>query len=246
MIYNGQDCFTFDGFDFTGLLLLEEINRPLMPPVEASTIATRDGTVTSDVKLGPATIGTVVRLMDFEKAPDHFKNLAEMRRRAAGRLFRRQPCKLILPDEPDLYLNAYVKDTSELTNLNKTKQTTLNWYCDDPLGYGPLNTETSTGGEIELLVAGTWYVSPIIAIDASGPVVIRYDDREFEVTQSVTGDLFIDSRNPNYEPTGHAVFDGELNNVAYNIHNDWPLLAPGTHTFECERPFVIEWRDTWL
>lgn len=246
MIYNGQDSFTYDGYDFTGLLLLEEINRPIMPPVESTTIATRDGTVTSDVKLGAITINTVVRLMDFNPAPDHFKNLAAMRRQAAGLLFRRTPCRLILPDEPDLYWMGYVKDSSELTNLSKTRQATLNWYCDDPLGYGPLSTEISSGGSVELLVAGTWYVSPIIAIDADGPVTIKFDDEDFEITQSVTGDLFIDARNPNYEPTGHSVFDGNLNAVSYNIYNNWPLLGPGIHTVECDRPFVVEWRDRWL
>lgn len=239
----------YDGFDFRPFLRVEDINRPLISEIstQTETYAGREGSVFGSSSRAEKIIEVTVRLIrpynDTFSLNDGFE---KARRQLAGRLYRTEPCKLWLHDAPDVYEMAIMSGQSEIEKLVYTRVSTLTFLCPSPSSYGVLRTENSTGGKVICRVDGNDVTEPLVAVSSTGPFTVKFDGADFEVTQSVTGEVFIDARRYDDEPTGHRVFTSDMQTVAYSIYSDFPVWTPGVHTVECSRPFAVSWRERWL
>lgn len=247
MLYDGYDSFTYDGYDTTPLLILTDIRRYLLPPIQLDTEEFgSDGALLLDSRFEPSTIETDILLLDEEgdKATSRM-HTARVRRQLSALLYRRETKPLILPDEPDVHYMALLSGQSTIDTLFYGKEATLEWTCPDPVAYGRSHKRISNGGIESILIDGTYPTNPIIEVSAQGPFQMLFDDQVFEVTGSVNGTVVIDTRDPRFFKGGRRVYAGN-SLVAHSAFSDFPKLAPGIHEIGCQRPFTVNWEDRWL
>lgn len=232
----------FDGYDFSGLLTVEAIRRPFIPPLSANVedVSGRDGGVLRSLVLGPLPIEVDVRLFAARPgAKEQMVKIEDLRRKATSRLLRREPCKLILHDAPDVYHMAILSDVTDLERFAYTGATTLYFTCPDPVGFGRTHTKKSSGGTIKCNVGGTYPTAPIVEVEnADASTTVQFDGVDFVVDGYTPGPLVIDAE------VHEARQGGTLAKV--RITDDYPLWHPGVHTVTCSLPFQVRWCTRWL
>ncbi|HIW77045.1 MULTISPECIES: distal tail protein Dit [Gordonibacter] len=235
---------TYDGYDLSSLLMVENVIRPLVPPMEVTTAEVgSDGAPVKRARLLPMTVRVLAHLVSDEKTEkDQIRQLEDMRRKVAYRLYRKEPCRLVLPDAPDVFLMAVLADESELERLGYTRGTEISFRCADPVAYGSERfKEAKSGGIIRCNVGGTYTTMPTVAVLAeSAEVTVKFDGVEFSTLGNFSSadPLIIDA-------LAHVASKGQIV-VPVSIMSDWPEWEPGVHTIECSHPFAVSWRERWL
>lgn len=230
----------YDGFDFEPYLTVESVHRAILPPVSTtSSSGAGDGSALRDVRLGELQIDVDVRL---NRPADDCSGLdsafADVRRAVSRRLFKREPCPLVLYDEPDVEYMAVLTGTTDLDSFVWTKTATLTFLCPSPVALGKENMRSSDGGSLGVAVGGTYPALPAIRVLADGPFAVDIDGEEFTVLGNASGYTVIDSSDRT------VTCDGKY--VQHSIYSDFPELEPGPHTVSCPLPFDVWWRDAWL
>lgn len=230
----------YDGFDFRSLLKVESVRRPLMAPVMLNTKDTpgRDGDVIQGMTFEPKTIEVDIRMIaGVHGLPNQKFGIKDLRRKLSGRLFKREPCKLVLPDEPDIYEMAILDGTTDLEAFCYSRFATLTWHCE-PASYGKTRTKSSNGGTVSTYVNGTYKTAPVVIVKAAGAFTIDFDGHEFEVIENVNGNVIINGED-------HEITcDG--NRVEISLFADFPTWEPGIHKVTCDRPYTVKFRERWL
>jgi predicted phage tail component-like protein len=234
----------YDGFDLSGILHIEAIRRSLLPPFEneSTELSGRDGSVHLNTRLGTGTVEVDVRLICPATARDEQQaQLVHTTRLLAEKLYKTEPCSLVLPDMPDVYHMALLDGSTELERISYSQKTTLSFICFDPVGYGTTRELTCDGGELYLNVAGNYETAPIVEIESvSGPITVTFDDEDFTTLNAVNaGDLLV------LDAESHTCMQGE-SGVYYNILSDFPVWMPGVHTISCEMPYTVRWTERWM
>lgn len=236
----------FDGYDMGSLLTVEDITRPLMPQVSADIdeVPARDGGMVRSVSLGVREIEVRVRMFaPFVGYRDQAGGLERLRREIAGRLWRTEPKKLVLHDAPDLYDMALLTDFGQLERLSHTQSTTLTFTCTEGASFGRTRRKRIRGSGV-IDVGGTYCTAPIITVstpDATTAVI--WDGRTTRVEGQHPGE-------------GPFVFDGtedgcctrEGQYVPVDVHDDFPVFAPGHHVVQVPEgaEALVEWTERWL
>lgn len=227
----------FDGYDFSHLLKVEEIRRPLMPPVSNDTVSVNgDGVRTASVKLEAGEIEVEVRIIERSKA-----DYEKARREIGGRLFGRTPRKLVLHDAPDIYNMAYVKDSTDVDKLLNTGGVTLRFHCDDPVSYGMEQSRVCEGGTVWCNVGGNYKTAPVIVVTTDKSDAVVYSDGvPMAALGTLTGEQPL-----TFDCVTHEVTKGDAV-VKMSILDDYAEWEPGTHAVACDLPFEVRWVERWL
>ena len=227
----------FGGYDFSHLLVVEEIDRPLMPRIKNDTADVNgDGERTTSVKLEAGEIRVKVRIIESSK-----RGYEEARREIGGRLFGRTARKLVLHDAPDLYNMAYVVDDTDVDKLLNTGGVTLRFHCDDPVSFGTEQHRVCDGGTVWCNVGGNHVTAPIVEVTTDGSEAVVYcDGAPMTAIGSVSGDYPL-----TFDCAARKVTKGDAA-VKMSIFDDYAEWEPGTHSVECELPFTVRWVERWL
>jgi len=199
----------YDGFDFNPYLHISNINRPLLPPQDImdKTIIGRHGAYFLAKRHEPITISVEVFFHE-----DLELTFREKTRLIAGNLNKQEPKRLIFDDEPNVYIEGIIRDSTEINNLVKSGETTLNFWCPEPYYYeieDEVFTFSGTGGYDFTREKGNVESFPRIEIDGTnsiGEIIIETDDT------SITFD-------GNLESGETLVFDSKLI-TAYIVQRD--------------------------
>lgn len=229
----------FDGYDFRPLAAVEQVRRPLLPPVSVSSSdgTGRDGAEFKQATLGPMDIEVDIRLI----APGRGR-FEQLRRALAPLLLKREPRKLVLPDAPDVYYMAALTGDTGIDRFVHTGGVTLTFHCDDPVAYGADRSRTvEGGGEATFAVGGTYRTAPIIEVDTAGSAAaVTVDGKPMRALGNVT------SAHPLvFDCERHATTKGGAT-VKLDVMDDYASWEPGAHTVSCESPYTVRWRERWL
>ena len=234
----------YDGYDFGHILRIDGIHRPVMPDVDVkSDDLSGDGARLGGVRLEAAEIEVDVRLYrPFEEVGTR-EGFERARRLLQRRLLRRSPCKLVLPDAPDMYNLAVLEGSTELERIAWNGTGTLSFYCADPRGYGAVRRRSSQGGTsaLRVNVGGSYPTAPIIKVTAgTANLTVMNDGATMRVLgdEMVTEPVVIDNLQ-------HACTVGD-DTVMLDALDDYAEWSPGVHTLQCDYPFEVEWREMWL
>lgn len=236
--------FSYDGFDLSGLLHVESVDRPLLPQVsvDSSDYAGRDGERFESSRLGALEVTVKVRVIVPERDRDlRGLGLAGIRRLLASRLRRPEPRPLVLPDEPDVALMAVLSGDTSLERLSWSRSTELTFWAPDPRALGRRVVRTSSGGAVACAVGGSARTGPTIEVTCpAGDVTLQVDGAPLRLLGVPEG-------------TGPVVVDGESMSctrdgawVKVNLADDLPMWEPGRHSVECDSPFVVSWVERWF
>lgn len=222
----------YDGFDFSPYLDISDIGRPLLPPQEvlSKTIIGKDGAYFLDKRHEPIEIPVEVSFHE-----DLDMTYREKTRFIAGQLNKREPKRLIFDDEPNVYIEGIIMDTTEIENLIKAGETTLNFYCPDPYYYeveDEVFTYNSPGAYDFTRVKGNTESYPILEIEGGNSVgEITIDTDNTKITfdgKLASGEILVlDSK----LITAYIIqADGTKRSANNDIDTmDFPLLVVGAN-----------------
>ena len=229
----------FDGYDFRPLVAVEQVRRPLLPPVSVSSSggSGRDGAEFKQATLDPMDIEVDIRLIAPGKG-----RFERLRRALAPLLLKREPSKLVLPDAPDVYHMAVLSGDTDIDRFVHTGGVTLTFRCDDPVAYGAEKSRTAEGGgEAVLVVGGTYRTAPVIEVDTTGSAAtVTVDGKPMRALGNVSSahPLVFDCEKHSTTKGGAA--------VKLDVMDDYAAWEPGAHTVSCESPYSVRWRERWL
>lgn len=232
----------YDGFDFSKLLRVESIDRPLMPrvDVDSESIDGADGERVNSVTLKAMTVDVKVRLVRPFEDMGRRQGLEGMRRLLSGRLLRREPRKLTLDDAPDTYLMAVLSGDTDLDRIVTTHTATLSWYCADPVSYGREGRRSATG-RARVNVGGSYPTAPVVSVDVPGSTyTVTVDGKTMRALGTTEGDAPLV-----FDCAAHLVSKGGTP-VKLDVRDDFATWEPGIHVVECADPFTVTWRERWL
>lgn len=239
MIKPGQ--LIFDGYNFAHLFKVEDIDRPHMAEIDARVEEYDgiDGAVFFGVTQKPKYIDITVREIEpFRETMGIDAGFEYNRRLIDAHLFKKEPCKLILPDAPDLYEMAILYGKTEIDKQVYSRVSVLTFMCTSPASYGKVRHKRLTTGLVSMKVDGTYETAPVVKVEAAGPFTIYFDGKPFEVLGEVKGVVTIDG-------PSHLVTDESNFTVPYDNYADIPEWDPGKHTVYCDRPFTVKWQERW-
>ncbi|ATO38762.1 distal tail protein Dit [Geobacillus thermodenitrificans] len=218
---------TYDGFDLSPYLLVRDIGRPLMPPQEITSmsIAGRHGAYFLEKRHQSVVIP--VEVVIFEHLDMSY---FELKRFLAGKLNKSEPKPLIFDDEPDKYINAIIQDQTEIDDLIRAGQGTLNFFCPDPFYYAIEDEVFEFSGAGVYVInrqKGNEYSEPLIEIQGTcsgGSIGVRtpFTSVRFSGTLQQGETLVLDS-----QLVTSYIVDGYGNKRSANQHldsMDFPFL----------------------
>ena len=232
----------YDGFDFGYHIIIDKIHRPMLPSVDVQAEdLSGDGARITGVRLEASEIEVDIRLYrPFDEIGA--RGFEESRRLLASRLLRRKPCKLTLPDAPDIYHMAILSGDTDLERIAWCGTGTLTFYCPDPVGYSAnVRHVYSATGDVVCNVGGNYPCLPTFKVTSnSSTVTLTVDGKPLRCLGDATGNdpVVIDT-------SLHCVTKGD-DVCMLDCTDDYPEWAPGLHTVECDYPLIIEWQERWL
>jgi len=222
----------YDGFDLSPYLDISDIGRPLLPPQEviSKTIIGKDGAYFLDKRHEPIEIPVEVSFHE-----DLDMTYREKTRFIAGQLNKKEPKWLIFDDEPNVYIEGIVRDSTDIENLIKAGEATLNFYCPDPYYYeieDEVFTYNSPGGYDFTRVKGNTESYPILEIKGVnyfGNIIIETDNTKITFNGNlISGEILVfDSK----LITAYIVqTDGTKRSANNDIDTmDFPILVVGAN-----------------
>ena len=168
----------FNGYDFKNDLVVEYIDRTLLPPISNTTykIPGKPGALLTSSDTGVGTISVKVRMFE----PTRILTQALIRK-VAGKLYYDTPKRLELRDEPDKYNMAILGGDTDLEKFLHTGGTDLKFQLLDPYAYS--KQETTVALNTEFTNPGTAAGYGIISFKASAgsSVIIKSGLKELKV-----------------------------------------------------------------
>ena len=122
----------FNGFDFTDLLVVEYIDRSLMPSIsiEGTNIPGKHGVRFKELVMSPTEITVKCRIIGTSRIETQ-----QRIRTIAGKLYTETPARLELRDEPDKYNMAILTGSSDVEKWFATGYMVLTFECADIYAY---------------------------------------------------------------------------------------------------------------
>lgn len=222
---------TYNGKSFLDVVKVLDIRRSILPPQTLSTksIEGRDGSIF--YRKSSDSLEIEIDLIIVGDSPE---NLRANIRQFATIIDAPEPKPLILPDEPDKYINAIISGDTGLETLYRAGQGTITMFAPDPYFYAINddifeNTET---GRYSFSRKGNTVSFPDIEIEGSnlnGEITVETDFSEmtFDGELNVGETLVLDSE----LLTAKVVeTDGNVRSaIPYLDKLDFPVLQPGTN-----------------
>lgn len=231
----------YDGYDLSRFLHIESApRRPLLADNEISQVSFsgRDGSDFESSHLSSFEIEIDVRLISEDVSKDgRHRELKDLRREIAGLLYRKKPCPLVIPTEPDVYYMAMIDGSTDLNTLSYTASTTLIFRVFESAGYGKKHKKSSEGGQLNFVVNGNYPTIPEITVKAKEPFVMDIDGSVFMVLGTPSGSCKI---------SGNKIYDASGSLIRFSLLCKAPKFDPGRHSVSCEHPFEVEWQERWL
>lgn len=233
----------YDGYDFSRVLKVEYVHRPLMPGVSTeSQGSSGTGESFGGASLDPETIDVDVRLIAGFRDPDGRKiGFERLRESVAGKLWKGKLCKLVLDDAPHLWNWAVVQGNTDLERFLHTGGTTITWYFPDPVWHGVERRLSSAGGTVWCNVVGNHATAPVVEVETQGSAAtVLFDGATFRAEGNVSSadPLTIDA-------VEKDCYKGD-SYVKVNIFDSYPAWEPGMHKVECDLPFTVRWDERWM
>ncbi len=147
-MYTGKKL-VFNGFDFSAVLAVEDVRRPLLPTIANNfrLVPGRRGA------LHKTNLGTMIIEVDIRMITDSEVGLLGFMREMAGKLFVTEPAKLIT-DETGRWDMALLDGDTEVERFFEIGGATLKFSCPSGCSYGPGKNETLVGTN-NIVVDGT-------------------------------------------------------------------------------------------
>lgn len=122
----------FNGFDFTDLLVVEYIDRSLMPSIsiEGTNMPGKHGVRFKELVMSPTEITVKCRIIGTSRIETQ-----QRIRTIAGKLYTETPARLELRDEPDKYNMAILSGSSDVEKWFATGYMVLTFECTDIYAY---------------------------------------------------------------------------------------------------------------
>lgn len=236
MIRPGE--MSFDGYNFRDLIVIEDVDRPEMAPVDVSydEFDGVDGCVFGSARAQPREITVTYRMeRPFEEMGLN-AGFERARRLLAGRLYKDKPAPLVLYDAPDLVDMAIVTGRTDIEKNVYVRRGEITFLCVEAASRGRERVKRGTG-EVRMRVDGTYPTFPVVKVEADGPFSVFYDGYEVKVEDSAHGTVTIDSEAKSVTKDGEA--------VRYSMYCDIPEWEPGRHSVRCDHPFEVRWVERW-
>ena len=169
----------FNGYDLSGLLVVEEIRRQLVPTVDNVLVRRpgRDGAEHVRTTYGTRLTEVDIRLIERDRDA-----LQQAIRSLAGRLYTRGPARLDLHDDPDKYEMAVLDGAVDVDKLLYTGGATLVFVSPEPASYS---------NHVQTVEIGPGYIRNVGTYPATGVITVTLDEpvASLRVTQLETGDM---------------------------------------------------------
>ena len=124
--------FTYNGIDFTNLVKVQDVRRPILAPQRLSTVSIEGRHGSFFYKKTSESLNIEVALTLVASSPT---DLRAKVRDIAEKLDAEEPQRLIIHDEPDKYVNAIIADESALETIFRIGQGTVTFFAPDPFWY---------------------------------------------------------------------------------------------------------------
>ena len=222
-------------------LLRANPERSIAPEQTHNTADVQDGEIHLRTQLEPFDISVFLQLRTRKKHPS---DLAELRRKLRGIFYSKEPKKLILPDDPDVYYMASVSDASELSNLWNTGSCTITFHVYDPKAYGRHLTHSLVAGLNEIHNEATAETYPVFNIRSTGGKVKvehvtsgKYVELDATAASGSTVVINMDDEQATIN----------TNRSAVTLASDFFPLEPGSNQIRVTNGSgTIEWSERWL
>lgn len=228
--------FTFNGTDFSTLLKVSDIRRPVLGPQALTTmkIPGMNGEIFVRKQTDAYTVEIDVTLIE-----NTLTDITTKKRTIAEKLFTDDVAQLIIYDELDVYYNAILSVETNLSQLFTFGKVTLKFYVPDPYRYLVSNTgdvyTLTTTGVTNFTRIGNTDSYPTIEITgvsgAAGNYTIASDNNQMTFTGILNAGetLIIDSG----ELTAYILkTDGTQVSAIRNLDNlDFLILTKGANSF---------------
>ena len=124
--------FTYNGIDFSQLVKVQDVRRPILAPQKLSTVSIegRHGSYFYRKVSDSVTIE-----IDIAVVADSPNELRTKIRDLAEKLDAEEPKPLIIHDEPDKYINVIISDNTDLEGLYYFGKATIKFFAPDPFWY---------------------------------------------------------------------------------------------------------------
>mgnify|MGYP003044787410 FL=1 len=238
---NQSDRVIFNGHDLSSLVYCK-INRPLMPPVEASfeAVPGRHGEVFKRSLLKGYDLPVEIWLRS-----EHRRDVAEIRHQLAAMLWTDEPSPLRLPDDPTRYLMAVVSGDTDLGEItDDCPQATVTFHVGDPVYYGQKRRVEVSAGNAFVNAGGTWPSS--IRVTAKPGAVAKW-----RITNADTGEFVALEGSFSSSTTIGVDMGAERatinnQNAPVTIDSDFFEISGRTHLVVSSGTAVLEWVVRWL
>jgi predicted phage tail component-like protein len=236
----------FEQFIYNGVNLNQYVRanptRTLAPNMTHQTAQLIDREMHLRTNLDPLSIPVKIELRTRTKDP---RGLAKLRRMLRGVFYSKEPKKLVLPDDPEIYYMASVEDASELDNLWNTGSCTITFKAFDPVAYGESRYKTLTSGLNTVEIEGTYETYPVFTLKATGNNV--------KVENVDTGEYVQVSATTSSGATVTIDMDGEgttrvnTNLSAVVLGSIYFPLQPGTNQVRLTNATgTVDWIERWV
>lgn len=178
--------FRFNGMDFSNLLTVEEVKRPLASP-------TRNNVINNDFSNGSIFIGSkrepLYITVRFSYQQD---NLSAIRRVLGGMLVGEELGELVFSDEPDLYYLAKIDGEADLDESYQFARGEITFFIPDGLAHdrNPVEVSALSPETLILKNKGTDYAYPVFDFYLKSKtymVALISNERTYQYGQSLEG-----------------------------------------------------------
>lgn len=230
---------SFGGVNLSQYLTGITIERSLLPDVELSRveIPASDG----DVVAGRRLKAMEIRLNATLKGRTA-DEVAGYRHSLAAALNRDGAAALVLPDEPSVSYDAWVRDSTALDRGYAHPNVTITFHVPDATGYGSSKTATIGTSNTSVTRGGNAKSWPTVTAYPSGSTwrVTNVTTGEYvEATGSFSGGkLVIDMRNETVTYAGSA--------CTFVLASNFFALDDSTQTLKATSSATLAWKERWL
>ena len=214
----GHNFLVYDGVNLSDFFVVRTFDMPLLPSIEAASIAI-DGKAgewfasrkvqTRDIVIGLGTLNETKNRKDIMAA---WFNLSD-------KLAKDKVCKLEIGN--GLYVNALLIGDTSINTDGKWSIVNVTFRCFDPYIYGKEYTETLKSGTTTINVKGKCSTFPVINLTASSSTVLLTDldtgDRIRYTGMASGTKIVVDMAN--YKSTVNGVYKA----ADLTVSDFWPL-----------------------
>lgn len=222
--------FTFNDINFSTLIDVQEVERPLIAP---QTISTSKSAGVAGARISRKVADDYTIKVTFTLKDNNPNELRNKIRDIADKLDTDEPAKLVFHDEPDKYQMAILSDTSDLEQLGRYGVCTISFYCPNPYAYAISDDIIEfTENTKEFTRKGTAHSYPTIEItgtNSEGSITIQSDHQKmtFNGVLNQGETLIIDSELLTAKIQGAS----DTRSAIMNLDNlDFVVLHKGTNT----------------